>query len=249
MRRRAGYDADMNDNVVIKQLLSGVDFATTDPYAGQMVNFVYLIADRQSGEALLVDPAWDIDGLLNRVESEGFKLTGILATHYHPDHIGGDLFGYTVQGLAGLKERIDVPVHVHRSEADGVRLVTGLSANDLALHDGDDVVHVGDVPVRLLHTPGHTPGSQCFLVGDRYLVSGDTLFVEGCGRVDLPGGDADEMFRTLTQRLAKLPDDLVLLPGHHYGARASAPLGEVRQGNPCLRIRNLEDWRRTMGAA
>jgi hydroxyacylglutathione hydrolase len=241
--------AGMSEQVVIKQFLSGVDFATADPYAGQMVNFVYLIADRESGEALLVDPAWDIDGLLKRVADEGFTLTGVLATHYHPDHIGGDLFGYTVQGLAGLKERMDVPVHVHRSEADGVRQVTGLAANDLALHDGDDLVHVGKVPVRLIHTPGHTPGSQCFLVGDRHLVSGDTLFVEGCGRVDLPGGDSDEMYRTLTERLARLPDDLVLLPGHHYGARATASLGEVRKENSYLRISSLEDWQRMMGPA
>jgi len=237
----------VEDRVIIRQLLAGVDFATADPFAGQMLNFVYLIADRESGEALLVDPAWDIAGLLGAVAAADLKLTGILATHYHPDHIGGDLFGHQVEGLADLKEKVDVPVHVHRLEADGVRQMTGLAAHDLVLHDGDDVVQVGDIPVRLLHTPGHTPGSQCFLVGKKHLVSGDTLFVQGCGRVDLPGGDPDEMFRTLTQRLSTLPDDLILMPGHNYGGPPSASLGEVRRGNPYLQVRNQEDWRRLMG--
>ena len=111
------------------------------------------------------------------------------------------------------------------------------------------VVQVGDIPVRLLHTPGHTPGSQCFLVGGKHLVSGDTLFVQGCGRVDLPGGDPDEMYRTLTQRLSTLPDDMILMPGHNYGGEPSASLGEVRRGNPYLRAQSLEDWRRLMGGA
>ncbi len=239
----------MNEHLVIRQLLSGVDFAAADPFAGQMVNFVYLIGDRQSGEALLVDPAWDVDGLLRVVDEEGLRLTGVLATHYHPDHIGGDLFGHPVQGLAELKSRVDVPVHVHRLEAEGVRVVTGLSTGDLVMHDSDDTVHAGQVPIRLLHTPGHTPGSQCFLVADRHLVSGDTLFVQGCGRVDLPGGDADEMYRTLTQRLARLPDDMVLMPGHDYGGPPTASLGTVRKGSPFLHIRSLEDWRRRMGGA
>ena len=188
----------------------------TDPFARQMANFVYLIGDREKGEALLVDPAWDVAGLLEVVAAEGLRPTGVLATHFHPDHIGGDLFGHPVEGLVALKERLDVPIHVHRAEAAGVRFMTGLETNDLVLHDGDDVVMVGDVPVRLLHMPGHTPGSQCFLV-EGGLVSGDTLFVGGCGRVDLPGSDPEEMFRTLTQRMDKVGDDIVLYPGHDCG--------------------------------
>ncbi|MFQ5719905.1 MAG: MBL fold metallo-hydrolase, partial [Acidobacteriota bacterium] len=215
--------------LAIKQLLSGRDFAQSDPFATQMVNFVYLIGDRARGECLVVDPAWDVDGILAAAEAEGMQVTGVLVTHYHPDHIGGDLFGHAVEGLVALKERLDLPVHVHRAEADGVRVMTGLSASDLDLHDGGDRIHVGDVDVRLLHTPGHTPGSQCFLVHEQSLVAGDTLFVQGCGRVDLPGGDVDEMYRTLTQRLARLPDDVILLPGHDYGPAATSTLGEQRR--------------------
>ena len=237
----------MPDRVYIRQLLSGRDFAKPDPVAAQMVNFVYLIGDREKGECLVIDPAWDVAGILAAARADEMTVVGVLATHYHPDHIGGDLFGHMVEGLAALKERLDVPVHVHRAEADGVRVLTGLSVRDLVLHDGDDVVSAGGVPVRLLHTPGHTPGSQCFLVGERALVSGDTLFVQGCGRVDLPGGDPDEMYRTLTQRLARLPDDIVLLPGHDYGSAPTSTLGEQRRTNTYLTVSSLEDWRRLMG--
>ena len=109
-----------------------------------------------------------------------------------------------------------------------------------------DELLVGDVPVRLIHTPGHTPGSQCFLVGNR-LVAGDTLFLQGCGRTDLPGGDPAEMYRSLHQRLAKLPDDTLLFPGHRYSPADSALLGDTRKTNQVFRVQSLEDWLRFMG--
>jgi len=233
----------VNERIFIKQLQGGRDFAATDAIGAQMLNFVYLIGDRDTRECLVVDPAWDVSGILDVVRREGMTLVGALATHYHPDHIGGDLFGHRVEGLVELKEALDVPVHVNRAEADGVRIQTGLDASDLVSHDADDLVTVGRIPVRLIHTPGHTPGSQCFLVGDEALVSGDTLFVRGCGRVDLPGGDSEEMYRTLTQRLSKLPDDVVLLPGHHYGGAPSSTMGDERRANPYMLVRSLEDWR------
>jgi glyoxylase-like metal-dependent hydrolase (beta-lactamase superfamily II) len=213
-----------------------------------MVNFCYLIGDRAAGEALVVDPAWDVEGLVAIADRDEMQLVGALATHYHPDHIGGELFGHVVEGLARLLELKGMKVHVQREEAQGVRFMTGLSDSDLVLHDGGDRVRVGEVDIELVHTPGHTPGSQCFLVRDR-LVSGDTLFVKGCGRVDLPGGDPEEMYRSLTERLAKLSDDVVLYPGHDYGDRPTSTLGEERQGNYYLRVPNLEDWLRLMGRA
>jgi hydroxyacylglutathione hydrolase len=106
---------------------------------------------------------------------------------------------------------------------------------------------VGKIPVQFLHTPGHTEGSTCFLVAEKNLVAGDTLFVGGCGRVDLPGSDPEEMYRSLTQRLATLPDDVALYPGHDYGARPASTLGEERRSNHYLRIPTLEEWLRMMG--
>lgn len=229
-----------------KQMLAGEGFAAQHPVAGQMANFVYLIGDRVTRECMAVDPAWDVRDIVAVAERDGMKLTGVLATHYHPDHIGGDLFGIAVEGLRELMGVNPVPVHAHKDEADGIQFMTGLAKTDLTLHEGGDAVQVGEVPITMIHTPGHTPGSQCFLVGDR-LVSGDTLFVGGCGRVDLPGSDPDEMYRTLTQRLSRLPEDTVLYPGHHYGPTPTSTLGEERQSNQYMRIRSLDDWRALMG--
>jgi glyoxylase-like metal-dependent hydrolase (beta-lactamase superfamily II) len=100
---------------------------------------------------------------------------------------------------------------------------------------------VGDIPIELIHTPGHTPGSQCFFVDGR-LVSGDTLFLEGCGRMDLPGADPAAMYESLTQKLAKIPDDAVLFPGHQYSMDPSASMGETRQMNYVFRPKTTEQW-------
>src|SRR5690606_32487951 len=121
-------------------------------------------------------------------------------------------------------------IHVQAAEAELVTKTTGVAAPDLVAHDPGDVVTVGEIPIELVHTPGHTPGSQCFLV-DGCLVAGDTLFLEGCGRTDLPGGDAEELYSPITRRLAKGPDDATLFPGHQYPAAPSAPVGRTRQMN------------------
>jgi glyoxylase-like metal-dependent hydrolase (beta-lactamase superfamily II) len=198
-----------------------------------MRNFVYLVGDRDAKECLAIDPAWDVQGVLDAAAADGMRVVGALATHYHPDHVGGSMFGFSVEGLPTLLEKNPCKVHAHEAEIAGIRTVTGLSVSDVQGHGSGDSIRVGGVDVELLHTPGHTPGSSCFRVKDA-LLSGDTLFLEGCGRVDLPGGDPEEMERTLTQRLATLPDTLVLYPGHAYGGE-HAPLDEVRRTNPFLR--------------
>jgi hydroxyacylglutathione hydrolase len=238
--------------LLVRQLLAGRDFATDDGAAAGMQNFVYLLGDREAGECVVVDPAWDVQGILDVAEAEGLTVVGALVTHYHPDHVGGEIFGMSIEGLPALLAACPCPVHVHRGEADGVRMVTGLSRTDLVLHDSGDRVDVGGLSIELLHTPGHTPGSQCFRVKATQrepggaLVAGDTLFLQGCGRVDLPGGDVDEMYRTLTQRLDGLPGETVLLPGHAYGGER-ATLAEVRRSNGALQATSLGAFRRRMG--
>jgi hydroxyacylglutathione hydrolase len=204
---------------------------------------------RETGDAVAVDPAYGARELVEILGTEGLELRGVLATHWHPDHLGGDLMGYGIEGIREIAGMADVsaPVHVHRDEAEWVKRATGVGDSDLAVHDSGDVVMVGDIPVTLLHTPGHTPGSQCFVVDGR-LVAGDTLFLEGCGRTDLPGADPDQMYESLTQRLAKIPDSTVLYPGHLYSPEPSATMGETRERNYVFRIGSLDQWRMLMGA-
>lgn len=234
------------DRLYFRQLLSGRDFAVGDPLAAQMVNFVYLVGDRETREALIVDPAYGIADLLDVLAGDGMGLSGVLVTHHHPDHVGGSMMGYSIAGLSELLERGAVPVHVQRTEAEWVRRVTGVSETDLVPHDSGDVVEVGAVPVRLLHTPGHTPGSQCFLVEDR-LVSGDTLFLEGCGRTDLPGGDAGAMYESL-QRLASLPEEVVVFPGHRYSLASAGTLGALKEANYVFKPSTREQWLAAFGS-
>lgn len=237
----------MNNRFYFRQLLSGRDFAADNPVAQQMVNFVYIIGDRETGEALLVDPAYGVQELIEIIDNENLRLTGVLATHWHPDHIGGDLMGYSIDGireLAGMTS-VAAPVHVQRDEVEWITRTTGIAESDLIAHDSGDKVMVGDIPVTLIHTPGHTPGSQCFLVND-CLVAGDTLFLDGCGRTDLPGANPDEMYESLTQRLAHVPDSAVLYPGHFYSEVPSATMGSTRTRNYVFRIPSLEQWRSMM---
>ena len=232
----------MNDRLYFRQLLSGRDFAADgDVLASQMRNFVYLIGDRAAGEAFVVDPAYDPQGIVDVCAADGMRLSGVLATHYHPDHVGGHMMGLSIPGVAELLEIAPVPVHVQAAEAPYVYATTGLEAADVVIHDGGGVVTVGDLRVELIHTPGHTPGSQCFLV-DGHLLAGDTLFLEGCGRTDLPGGNAEDMYESLTQRLARVPDRALLFPGHLYSAAPSAPMGETRRSNYVFAPRSAEQW-------
>jgi glyoxylase-like metal-dependent hydrolase (beta-lactamase superfamily II) len=230
-----------DERLYFRQLLSGRDFAKGDPVARQMVNFVYLIGDRATGEALVIDPAYDIPGLLGLLEADGMRLTGVLATHYHPDHIGGSFAGLSIAGIDELLSHVSVPIHVQADEAPLVQRVTEVAATDLVEHSSGDKVMVGEIPIELIHTPGHTPGSQCFFV-DGCLVSGDTLFLEGCGRTDLPGGDPAALYDSLVHKLARIPGDTVLFPGHQYSAEASASMEDTRRWNYVFAPRTEQQW-------
>jgi glyoxylase-like metal-dependent hydrolase (beta-lactamase superfamily II) len=232
-----------DDRLYFRQLLAGRDFARDDPIAQQMVNFVYLIGDRETGDAVAVDPAYAPAELVEILGADGMTLAGVLVTHYHPDHVGGDLGGWSIAGVAELLglPGVRAKLHVQADEAWGVKRVTGCSDSDLVEHASGDTVEVGAVRISLIHTPGHTPGSQCFFVDDK-LVSGDTLFLDGCGRTDLPGGDPAALYESLTQKLAVVPDDAVLFPGHLYSPEPSAPLGDVRHRNFVFRPRTREQW-------
>ena len=218
---------------------------------GEMANFAYLIGSRAKREALLVDPAWSVDALLDAAEADEMRVTGALVTHYHQDHVGGSLFGVQIEGIDRLMACAPVPIYVNENEAEGLRKVTGASESDLRRVRGGDVLELGALRIRLLHTPGHTPGSQCFLVEEAgapgRLVSGDTLFLGSCGRVDLPGSDPEAMYRSLTETLKRLPDDTLLYPGHFYSRAAFDTLGNEKRNNPFLRMASLDQFLSRMG--
>jgi glyoxylase-like metal-dependent hydrolase (beta-lactamase superfamily II) len=221
---------------------------------GDMQNFAYLIGSRSTRQAFVVDPAWNVKGLLDRAAKDGVEVVGALVTHYHQDHVGGEIFGHRIEGVAKLLELAPMPIHVHKLEAAGVRQVTGASAGDLVEHEGGDRLDLGPICVRLLHTPGHTPGSQCFLVSETdargeqagHLVAGDTLFLDSCGRVDLPGSDPRAMYESLAA-LRRLPDETTLFPGHLYSPEGHDALGHQKRTNPYLRAASVEHFLELMG--
>jgi glyoxylase-like metal-dependent hydrolase (beta-lactamase superfamily II) len=212
---------------------------------GPMQNFTYLIGSRSTREVVVVDPAWDIDGLLAHINERDYKLAGALVTHYHPDHIGGAFGGHEIEGLAELLAKNPVHIYAHKEEAAGVRKVTGISESDLKSVESGDKLDIGDIEVEFLHTPGHTPGSQCFRIKNT-LVSGDTLFINGCGRVDLPGSNVEDMYRSM-RKLNDLPDDTLLLPGHNYGPVPNATMADTRKQNVHLRVDDVDQFRMFMG--
>lgn len=207
-----------------------------------MENFVYLVGSKSARECFVVDPAWDVRAIEEAAAADGMKVTGCLVTHYHPDHCGGHLWGHDIEGVAELINRNPVPVYVQSEELEGIQKITGLSRSDFKACRSGDVVEVGNLEIKMIHTPGHTPGSQCFLC-DGALISGDTLFLSGCGRVDLPGGDSEKLYESLSMKLAKLPSSTMVYPGHNYDAKPFAAVGELKQSNPFLRAGSLTEWR------
>ena len=235
----------MNDRLYFRQLLSGTDFAAQDQMAQQMVNFVYLIGDTQTRECIIVDPAYAVHEIAEIVEADDMNLVGALGTHYHPDHVGGKMMGWNIEGISSLLERNEITIHIQKSEMEWVTKTTGVSSTHLTAHEGGDVVQVGEIAITLLHTPGHTPGSQCFLV-DGKLVSGDTLFLEGCGRTDLPGSNPEDMYDSLNM-LATLPNDTIVYPGHRYSDPAFLAMGQVRETNYVFKPTSKEGWLQWFG--
>jgi glyoxylase-like metal-dependent hydrolase (beta-lactamase superfamily II) len=217
---------------------------------GEMANLAYLVGSRSERKAFVVDPAWDVQGLIDLAARDGIEVVGALVTHYHQDHVGGEIFGHRIEGLSRLLEIAPMPIHVNKHEAEGTIKVTGVSEGDLVRHEGGDLLQLGGIGVRLIHTPGHTPGSQCFLVEERdragQLVSGDTLFLNGCGRVDLPGADPRAMYESL-ETLKRLPEDTTLFPGHLYSPEGHDTMESQKRTNPYLRATDVDMFLSFMG--
>ena len=208
-----------------------------------MANFVYMIGSKSTREVALVDPAWDIDGLLNLAAEDGMEVTAALVTHTHQDHVGGHLFGHDIEGVAELLERSKARVYVHKSELETLPV----PPSEAVATDEHTRLELGGVVIEFIHTPGHTPGSQCFKVNNN-LVSGDTLFIGACGRVDLPGGSPDQLYESLTQKLMKLDEKTLVYPGHNYAEHATHSSIETEKAtNPYMRFPSKSAFLAAMG--
>jgi glyoxylase-like metal-dependent hydrolase (beta-lactamase superfamily II) len=210
---------------------------------GPMQNYVYLIGSTETRKVAVVDAAWEIDTILKIAKQDEMEITHAFVTHTHPDHVGGGFAGMEIDGVTELLEKCKAKVVVHKAEAEFLK---GLSSSDMIKSDNGDKVDVGGVEIQLMHTPGHTPGSQCFLVDNR-IVSGDTLFIDACGRVDFPGGNPEQMYNSLTQKLMALPDATILFPGHNYARLPYATMGEQKKTNPYLKFASLKQFLAAMG--
>lgn len=169
------------------------------------------------------------------------KLVGVIATHHHADHVGGSIFGIDIEGVTLLVAERAVKVWVHELDANELRAGTGLSEEYIVRVKEGDTLTVGSETIEFIHTPGHTRGSMCVRIGNA-LLTGDTLFVGACGRVDLPGSDPRKMHETLTVKLRALPDELVVYPGHDYGPHPTSTLGEEKRYNVFMRPGTFSDW-------
>jgi glyoxylase-like metal-dependent hydrolase (beta-lactamase superfamily II) len=196
-----------------------------------MQNFVYLLGPADGDEAIVVDPAWDVQAIHEQLVRDNRRLIGAVASHCHHDHING---------LPELLKAKDIPVYVQTAEWDFSPELRNFGDAIRRVSSGQ-VLEVGTLSLRFVHTPGHTPGSQCLLYHSA-LVSGDTIFVNACGRCDLRGGDPEAMYRTISQVLMRMPDDTILLPGHDYGDVPVSTIGREKKFNPYFQYSDLASF-------
>lgn len=195
---------------------------------GKMQNWSYIFADPESREGMVIDPAFDAEKILKAVKDNNINLVRIILTHHHFDHINA---------TTAVKAHSGAEVFCHRETS---RLLHGGASYDSLINDNDRF-RLGQKEIKCLHTPGHAPGSICLEIDDKWLITADTLFINDCGRADLPGSNPEELFNSL-QRLKTLPDHLIVCPGHDYGPVVSRTLGEEKRSNPALLAASYADF-------
>ena len=205
------------ENLVLRQFESG-----------PLDNFLYIVGDSSTNEGAIVDPAWDVPRIVKEVEDTGLNITSIYITHTHPDHINA---------LEEILTHYKVPIYVHAAEYD----VIAAEGREMYRTGDADMLSFGNVSFEVLHTPGHSPGHVSFLY-ENVLLAGDCIFVDGCGRCDLPGSDPKVQYHSLYEVIAKLPDNTIIYPGHNYGPTPYATVGEQKETNPYLKCNSEEEF-------
>ncbi|HEU5488784.1 MAG TPA: hydroxyacylglutathione hydrolase family protein [Candidatus Nitrosotalea sp.] len=195
---------------------------------GNMQNFTYVLEDEETKESVVIDPSWDLELVLEVIERNALKVKYIINTHHHFDHtIGNDAM-------------------IKHTKSKVLQHESSTLKNDMRLSDGEKITF-GKSELTVIHTPGHSKDSIC-LVGDGKIFSGDTLFVGNCGRIDLPGGSAKELYHSLFDTIYKLDDDLMLYPGHNYGNSPNSTIGKEKKTNFVLQPRTESEFLDFMGS-
>jgi hydroxyacylglutathione hydrolase len=196
---------------------------------GQMANFSYILADENTGEAAVIDPSWELEKIFDEIRNNSWKVKYIINTHTHFDHILGN---QEVVAVTGAK------IIQHKNSTQHT---------DIAVEDGQ-IIMIGKIMVRVIHTPGHSKDSISLVANNKLVLTGDTLFVGNCGRVDLPGSDASEMYDSLFEKIANLDESLIVYPGHNYGTTQTSTIGQEKKTNYVLKARSKGDFLRFMAS-
>lgn len=199
-----------------------------------MAVFAYIVGDTITGDAVVIDPADNIKGIIAEAEKNNLRINYIVNTHGHVDHISGN---------TEMQKAIGAKIIVHQDDAIMLTHTPAMilkmfdakasPAADILVKDGD-VISVGNVELKVIHTPGHSPGGIC-LYTPGYVFTGDTLFVEAVGRTDLPGGSWETLHQAVTEKIFVLPDDTRVMPGHNYGRTPTSTIGHEKKHNPFFR--------------
>ena len=211
---------------MMQQLKQTYTIKTFD--VGPLANIIYIITDNKSKESAIIDPAWDMSEVYKYIGENDLILKKILLTHSHHDH---------VNAIDEILTSYDLEIHINKKE----KVFWKKEYDNFVINHGGDTIKLGETEIRSLHTPGHTPGSTCYHIGDD-LIAGDTLFVFGCGRCDLHGGSPEEMFNTLKDIKISLDPKTIILPGHNYSIKRESTLQEEIQGNPFMKFNNINKF-------
>jgi hydroxyacylglutathione hydrolase len=195
---------------------------------GPLNNFLYFIGDKESKEIAVVDPAWDVPYLCKEIEKNDYKVSSIFLTHGHPDH---------VNGLEEILKRYDVPVYISKHEHIMFKPVHP----NMVEVDDRAKLKIGNIVFDCILTPGHSPGCHLFKY-ENVVIAGDAIFIDGCGRCDLPGSSPKAMYNSLYNVIMKFPDDTIIYPGHNYGPTPYATVASQKETNPYLNCKSQEEF-------
>ena len=188
-----------------------------------MANFTYILVDEETGEALVIDPSWDLEKIFYTLKKNSWKLEYIINTHSHFDHVLGN-------------EQV--------AAATGAKIIqhnTSPLEKQIPVDDGE-TIKLGKIQIRVLHTPGHSKDSICLVANEEMVFTGDTLFIGNCGRTDLPGSDPAEMYHSLLDKVATLDESLIVYPGHDYGTTPTSTIDAQKKTNYVLQPRSKKDF-------